>query len=136
MSLDLQTGEVELIDKRMSWRGAVWDYRTLVGLILGIVPAFLVIPLLRYRTRYTVTDRRAYARYGLIARDETPIRIEDIRETELSQSMVKRLLGIGYIRLPTAGTDAKELEFRKVADPEAVRNTIEDAREEISSRRR
>lgn len=131
MALNKREDEVTLEDKRMSWRGAIWDYRTLVGLMLFVVPALVVVPLLRYRTRYTVTDKRAYARYGLISRNESIVNLRHARETELSQSVIGRILGVGDIRIPTAGTGVEEVRFTKVGAPGSIREIVEDARRNL-----
>lgn len=121
MPLATRPDEQVLLDARMSWLGALLSWKTVLTLGLWLFVN-------RYATRYQVTDQRVYRRYGLISKRENTVNAEDIREVELRQGILARLLRFGTVRVSTAGTAASEVEFKKVGSPAAVQQRIEEMR--------
>jgi len=120
MALETRPGETIVVDTRMSWIGALVDWRTVLTLGLWLFVN-------RYGSRYQVTDQRVYRRFGIISKTENTVAHEDIREVELRQGIVARLLRYGTIRVSTAGTAGSEINFKKVGNPAGVQQQIENA---------
>lgn len=81
----------------------------------------VTVEVLRWRSRrFLVTTEEVYHKQGLISRDVTNVRLEQIQNTTYTQSVLGRLLSYGDVRITTAGTDRSEVVFRKVADPGSV----------------
>lgn len=121
MALNTRSGEQVLLDTRMSWLGAFLDWKAI--LTLGFW-AFIN----RYGTRYQVTDQRVYRRFGIISKTENTVSKDDIREVELNQGIISRLLRYGTVRVSTAGTAGSEINFSKVGNPAGVQKQIENMR--------
>jgi hypothetical protein len=71
MALDTESDEEVLTDSRPSW---------LASLNKGFI---ILAPLIRWGNRLTVTNKRVYKRKGIIRKNETFIRAEDIRDVNL-----------------------------------------------------
>ena len=87
--------------------------------------ALLAVVLLRwYRVRYVITTTQVYIKRGFLSLDVDRIRIARIQNTQLSQSLVERLLGYGDLIAYTAGSDTLNIEFRAVPNPARVDKTV------------
>ncbi|MFO7833959.1 MAG: PH domain-containing protein [Halohasta sp.] len=87
--------------------------------------AVLAVVLLRwYRVRYVITSTQVYIKRGFLSLDVDRIRIARIQNTQLSQSLVERLLGYGDVTAYTAGSDTLNIEFRAVPNPARVDETL------------
>lgn len=126
MALDTDPNEEIIWDSRMSWLGAIMDWKAFITLGLWALVN-------RYGSRYTVTDQRVYTRYGIVSKDENIIRHEDVRDVSLQQGIVSRILRYGNIGLSTAGTAGTETVFQKVSNPSGVQETIERTIQETNS---
>lgn len=96
-------------------------------LILGIVA------IKRFSWRFTIKDGKILHHYGIIARNQQSVRIEDLRSVEYSQGLIQRLLGVGSVLFYTAGSAGSEVSFHGIKDPagwrDAVDREIDAARE-------
>lgn len=85
----------------------------------------LTVVLLRwYRVRYVITSRQVYIKRGFFSLDVDQIRLARIQNTQLSQSLLERLLGYGDVIAYTAGSDTLNIEFRNVPNPSQVNETL------------
>ncbi|MFP4627691.1 MAG: PH domain-containing protein [Halobacteriales archaeon] len=107
----------------MSWLGALFTWR-------GILTLGLWAIVIRYGSRYTVTNERVYRRFGILSRDEVFLRIDEVRDVALNQRFAERVLRFGTLRISSAGRAGTEIEFRRVGNPARVRDEIEKARSE------
>jgi len=63
---------------------------------------------------------------GIIARDQVQIRYADIKTTNIKQSVLDRLLGIGTLNLDSAGTNgAVDIEFHNLINPISMRQRVQ-----------
>jgi len=63
---------------------------------------------------------------GIIARDQVQIRYGDIKTTNIKQSVLDRLLGIGTLNLDSAGTNgAVDIEFYNLINPISMRQRVQ-----------
>lgn len=91
---------------------------------------FLGVPWLyalyrRYDLLLEVTEDEVHLERGVFSRSATEIRLRDIKSVEVFQTLMQRLLGVGRIRLATAGTEGWEIEAEGLLDPEGIRELIQ-----------
>jgi uncharacterized membrane protein YdbT with pleckstrin-like domain len=81
--------------------------------------AYLVLLTLyrRYAWLYSIEGEHIESRHGLIARRVRAVRIRDLRNINVRQSLVQRLLDVGEIEFSSAAGDRIEVVFFGVPDP-------------------
>jgi uncharacterized membrane protein YdbT with pleckstrin-like domain len=62
------------------------------------------------------------SREGLIARKVSSIRVRDLRNINVKQSLWQRLMGVGDVEFSSAGGSGIEVSFRGVSDPLQVKS--------------
>jgi len=72
---------------------------------------------MRLSWRFELRGGRVSQRYGIIARNEQSVRLNDLRSIELDQSLVQRLLSIGDIAFYSAGSANAEVAFFGIQAP-------------------
>ncbi|HQH79380.1 MAG TPA: PH domain-containing protein, partial [Synergistaceae bacterium] len=65
---------------------------------------------------------------GFFSKSSTEIKIRDIKTIEVHQTLIDRLLGVGEIRLATAGTAGWEVVVKHLLDPQGIREDIQRRR--------
>lgn len=86
-----------------------------------LVYLIVVVVFRRYSWRYTIDDKTIESRQGVIARKVQSIRIQDLRNINVRQSLVQRLLQVGNVEFSSAGGSGIEVVFYGVSDPMAVK---------------
>jgi uncharacterized membrane protein YdbT with pleckstrin-like domain len=99
----------------------------LVAVVLGLL-ILVRIAFRRLSFTYTITRDCVRFKHGLIARNENEIRITDIREVGVTQSLGQRIFGIGSVYFASAGTAEVEVTFEGVKNPHEIRNYVNDIR--------
>ena len=94
------------------------------GLLFGAV--FAIIILRRWSDVYTLTNERIMVRGGLIARDTTEIRLEDVARVEANQGFNLRLVGAGHILISTRLSHQDNIIMYGQLHPNQVREEIEE----------
>ena len=111
------------------WKGSVSMRYLLFSLgtwlTLGL---FLVHQRMKYR--FVITDSRVRRSVGILSRDDSSVNLRDIRNVQLQQGVIQRLLGYGDVSFSTAGTGDVEIRFAKVSRPRRVKQLVEDAQAE------
>ena len=110
-----------------------WGSESRSTLLLIIATSFgiifvllcLVIVYQHYSWRFTVDDLNIESRKGIIARNVNSIRIMDVRNVIVRQSIIQRLLGIGNVEFSSAGGADVEVVFFGVIDPMKVKRSIQ-----------
>jgi uncharacterized membrane protein YdbT with pleckstrin-like domain len=143
--VELLEGETVLWHGRPSWRSMVAFYIKwgLIALIPGVVAqiisteggvnartttfwpitvVLLLIVLLvgwiiRFGTRYIVTDQRIYIRRGILTRHERSTHRDRIQNVNTDQGFFQRLLSVGNVDFDTAGGDDFNFVFVGINDP-------------------
>lgn len=77
-------------------------------------------------TTLTVTNRRTVLRRGLIARDTTEVRHRDVRNLQVNQTTLERMLGVGDIAISSSGQDELEIQVRGIPHPEKIAAVVRD----------
>ncbi len=100
--------------------------------ILGVGWVFIVIPMLIVRTtEYVVTTDRASVASGIFSRHKSEIRLSDVRNVQVSQRLIERMLGVGTVGISTAGQSGFEVVFSGIARPDDVANLVRKACDQL-----
>jgi uncharacterized membrane protein YdbT with pleckstrin-like domain len=75
----------------------------------------------RYSWAYTINGETIESREGLIARKVKSIRIQDLRNINVNQSLWQRIVGVGDVEFSSAGGSGIEVVFRGVDKPLQVK---------------
>ena len=97
-----------------------------LGLVLGLASAAVLITRFvgsRFESLTVTTQRSIWAR-GIINRQSSEVQHDDIRNIQVSQSLIERLVGAGTLAISSAGQDDMEITIHGIAAPRAVLETI------------
>jgi uncharacterized membrane protein YdbT with pleckstrin-like domain len=92
-----------------------------VVIVAVFVYLIAVVIYRRYSWAYTINGETIESREGLIARKVSSIRVRDLRNINVKQSLWQRLLGVGDVEFSSAGGSGIEVSFRGVSDPLQVK---------------
>ncbi len=95
--------------------GGAW----LVWLLSGVLLNY-------YGTALFIDGRGLTFKKGIVTRDVTNVRFDEIRTIGLRQGIFDRLLNIGTLEFASSGTDDVDIRFINMANPAGVKAEIED----------
>ncbi len=75
-------------------------------------------------TTVIVTNKRTTYRVGIISRDSSEVQHDDVRNLQMDQNILERILGIGDIAISSSGQDDMEIEIDGIPDPERIAKVI------------
>ena len=109
------------------------DFRYL-GAVIGFLLLFPIWAKLktRFLTRYRVTLDSVVEEHGLLSKTSSEIRIQDIRNIVVKQSVVDRILMMGTVHFSSAAGNAVEVKFHKVAKPNTLKVLVRDIQAKLS----
>ena len=91
-------------------------------LCLWVLTPIAVLNVLRYVSfRYALDAGELVIKSGLVFRRERRIPVERVQDTELKQTVIRRLLGLGALKVTTAGAEAEEAALDVVTRSEGER---------------
>lgn len=93
-----------------------------VVIVAVFVYLIAVVIYRRYSWAYTINGETIESREGLIARKVSSIRVRDLRNINVKQSLWQRILGVGDVEFSSAGGSGIEVSFRGVSDPLQVKS--------------
>lgn len=131
MSLGLVLGQVE---------NYAQSANSLPGLVLvsigwgPLLVATLVLLYRHYQWRYSIEDGAISSTKGIFGRHSRSINVEDVRNVNVNQSFVQRLLRIGDVEFSSAGGGGIEVVFEGVRSPGLIADAIQEERRSTSSR--
>lgn len=96
----------------------------IAGFIVAFLWLLLVVLYRHYAWTYTIRNGNIESQRGIIGRDVQSIRIEDLRNINVRQSIVQRLFKVGDVEFSSAGGAGIEVAFRGVPDPLAVKALV------------
>ena len=104
---------------------------TVVGYVLVLVALIILIHavLRRLSHKFTITSDAVASRTGIGARTEKEIRISDIRQVEVRQSVGQRIFGLGNVLFASAATSGIEITFEGVRNPTSVKQKVNGLRD-------
>jgi len=100
------------------------------GCVLAAVYLVLRILYEHFAWRFTIDDDSIESRRGIIGRTVQSIRIEDLRNINVRQSLVERMLGVGSVEFSTAGGSGIEVVFFGIEDPLELKEGVQQMQEE------
>jgi membrane protein YdbS with pleckstrin-like domain len=107
-----------------------------VVLSIFLIPAFglglLILGVWWLRTwsrEIVVTPRRLRKRTGILSKATTELEHRDVRNVQVEQGPVGRMMGTGTVRVSSAGQGGIEIEIAGVEAPEEIRDLLYEQRE-------
>jgi uncharacterized membrane protein YdbT with pleckstrin-like domain len=97
--------------------------------VLGAL--FLLLQWLnKINTTLTVTDKRTVLRKGILSKYTSEIFHSNVRNIQVSQNLLQRILGIGDLEIASVASQiaGAEIVVEGITDPEKVRQLINDYR--------
>ena len=103
-------------------KGAMASGGTNVQIVLAIivVPMLVLVAMIVYRYHiwtFTIRGDTIESCRGIIGRDVRSIRVQDLRNVNVRQTIWQRLLGVGDVEFSSAGGAGVEVTFYGVSDP-------------------
>jgi hypothetical protein len=75
-------------------------------------------------TTVTVTNKRTTFQEGLISRETSEVQHDDVRNLQIDQNILERLLGIGDIAISSSGQDDMEIQVKGIPSPDRLAKVI------------
>ena len=101
---------------------------TMVGVAVAVVGLLLLavwwIQVLNITL--TLTTRRTILRRGIVSKDTSEVRHDDVRNLQIQQSFLERLLGVGDVAISSAGQDDLEIHVKGVPRPEQILELVRE----------
>ncbi|MBW1998584.1 MAG: PH domain-containing protein [Deltaproteobacteria bacterium] len=94
-------------------------------LLIIFILAILVILYRRYSWKFTIASDTIESRHGIIARNIKSVRIKDLRNVNLKQSIFQRIFGVGNLEFSSAGGSGIEVTFHGITNPMSVKNQVQ-----------
>jgi uncharacterized membrane protein YdbT with pleckstrin-like domain len=95
------------------------------GLAGGLALALFALAAYRhYAWSFTIGDGAIESRRGIIGRDVRSIRVVDLRNVNVHQSLFQRLFNVGNVEFSSAGGAGVEVVFYGVLDPMSVKQRV------------
>lgn len=106
----------------LSWVGLVLSVAGVIWWVVWYVAAHLWVKL-------TISNKRTIRHEGIIRRHTSEVLHDHVRNVEIKQSFLQRILNVGYIGISSSGQDGIEIEVRDIPRPYAVKALIDEYRE-------
>lgn len=114
-----------------SWKAWFWSYVAAVILSLALV-GLIWLGMLEWRRkslRYRISDRTVDYEAGLLSRRLETLQLWRVRDLDLRQSFMDRMLGVAEIRVFTKDTSDPELVLRGLPASREIFEALKDAAE-------
>ena len=100
-----------------------------VQIVLALigVPMLVLVAVIVYRYHvwtFTIRGGTIESCRGIIGRDVQSIRVQDLRNVNVRQSIFQRLFGVGDVEFSSAGGTGIEVTFYGVTDPLGVKDRV------------
>ena len=108
---------------------------TLTVILLLVQAVIFGVALLQLRsTLYTVTNQRVIIETGLISKALSEIDLRYINDSQFSQGIIHRILGIGNVTILSSDKTTPVFVMRSIKDPRGVRELIRAHAYQVSHR--
>jgi uncharacterized membrane protein YdbT with pleckstrin-like domain len=107
----------------------IWFVVTVLLCLVGV--GFLILVPWWFQSRgitLTVTTERTRLRRGILSKHTNVVFHNNVRNIQVGQTFLQRLLGVGYVGVASAGHAGMEIEVHGVPDPEKVKQLIDQHR--------
>lgn len=102
-----------------------------VGLLSLVLIGLIMygIEWLRCRaTRLVVTSERTILKTGILSRQTNEVRHRDLRNVQVQQGVLDRMVGVGRVELSSAGQSNVEIDVAGIPDPQGIADLIRQHR--------
>ncbi|MDG2333489.1 MAG: PH domain-containing protein [Myxococcota bacterium] len=113
----------------LSWGGEIGSLANYLPLLA--IPLIVLVAYRHYVLLYTVDEQKIESRRGIIARHLEMIRIEDLRNVSVDQTVCQRIFMLGDVGFSSAGGGGIEVMFRGVSRPVDLKTRVEQAQREL-----
>lgn len=79
-------------------------------------------------TTLTVTNEQTTLRKGILSKNTNDVFHTNVRNIQVRQSPLQRLLNVGWLGISSAGQSGLEIEVNGILDPERVKEIIDEYR--------
>jgi uncharacterized membrane protein YdbT with pleckstrin-like domain len=117
-----------------------WRPLTLaLSVMFGIFALVSLISIIYWfiRTRFealTITSERTIWSRGIFDRETSEVQHDDIRNIQIKQTFIERVLGVGRLAISSAGQDEMEIDVRDVPNPSKVADMVRSCQARMSGR--
>ena len=124
--LKSMTGNAELVLNDGEIMGA--SALRMVSLILCAIAALLYFVwwLKIITTTLTVTSERTRFSHGIISRHTSEVLHRDVKNLQIEQNILQRMLGVGDVAISSSGQDTLEIVAHAIPKPQAVAELVRD----------
>ena len=107
----------------------IWFVLCVLLAFVGIGLVILLIWWIRcLGTTLTVTTEQTTLRRGILSKYTNDVFHENVRNIQVGQTFLQRLLGVGSIGISSAGQSGVEIEVHGLPDPDRIKELIDDCR--------
>jgi len=108
---------------------AFYVQRAWIALSIPLLLAVVVVEeIARRSVAYTITTKRVIMERGILSKDRHEVRISDIREVNLDQTLAGRICGFGTVGLDTAAEVGGDIQMENVPSPRRVMDLLHSLR--------
>lgn len=127
---------VALVLLLIRWIGADIGTATIAIAVLVIIGITILSGwVMRFFTEYAISTKRLHIRRGILSKTESSTNVDRIQNITTTQSPFDRILRCGTLDFDTAGDgNDSDFAFRGVNNPQALRERIQRARDEQTTR--
>lgn len=100
-----------------------------VLVLAGIVALSILFK--HFEWRFVITGDVIESRRGIIGRELRSIRIQDLRNVNVRQSLWQRIFGVGDVEFSSAGGSDVEVVFFSIPDPVGLKDTVQELQERV-----
>jgi len=108
--------------------GLPWFVWLIVIFVFFIPPIWVKLKAM-LATRFIVTLNSVISEHGMVSRRTSEVRIQDIRNVRVEQSVFDRLASVGDVVFSSAAGDADEVRFNRIGKPHVMRELVNEIRE-------
>jgi uncharacterized membrane protein YdbT with pleckstrin-like domain len=104
--------------------------------ILAVIALSLIvwISIDRSRRKYVVTNQRVSVEFGIVSKQSTELRIQDIRSINLTTTGLSGLAGIGRVEFSSAASDDADVIFWNTPNAEKIRDLVRSLQSSAGAR--
>lgn len=109
------------------------------GLVIGVplILAFgiglliiLIVVWRRYSMKYILTTKNLRVIHGVVVKNETSVRLNDIRGIAVKRGLLDALTGCGTVIVGTAATADAEITIPHIKNPKLLQNRLNELRDQ------
>jgi len=122
--LAVLVGVVGLIWMMWSDKGVIWLALFIPALLIG-TGSLLWWWIDRYNTSLEITTKRTIMHHGILSKSSSEVVHDNIRNIQIDQSFLQRVMHVGKIGISSSGQDGVELQVNHLKDPDKIREIID-----------